>query len=106
MAMASLTNLHRSRNMRIPFSRRMSKHPDSTGTYEIALEARQKGIVAIPCYPGTKIPMVKWKRWQEETPPSEFLQLWFHGTRSNIAIITTGLVVFDCDDAAKAELWC
>jgi len=70
---------------------------------EIACDARAKGIVAIPCHPGTKVPAVKWKEWQTQMPPIELQREWFDKPR-NIAIITTGMVVFDCDDPTKAEL--
>jgi hypothetical protein len=73
-------------------------------TLGIAREARQKGLVAIPCRPGTKVPAVTWKRWQHEMPPWEVQRRWFEDTRVNIAIVTTGLVIFDCDDAALADL--
>lgn len=70
----------------------------------IALDARAKGISAIPVLPGSKVPAVKWKQWQTELPPEELLRQWFEGTRCNIAIVTSGMVVFDVDDLAKAEL--
>lgn len=69
----------------------------------IALDARSKGIVAIPCRPGTKVPAIGWKKWQSAIPPMELQRHWFRDP-CNIAIITTGFVVFDCDDPAKAEL--
>lgn len=74
---------------------------DTLGT---ALDARAKGIVAVPCHPGTKVPMVAWKRWQTEMPPEELQRLWFRDTRVNVAILTTGMVVFDCDDPAIGSL--
>jgi hypothetical protein len=82
----------------------MIAQPNTTGNYELALAHAEKGIVSIPCHPGTKIPCVKWKQWQHEMPPAEVLRTWFADTRNNIAIITTGMVVFDCDDPEKAEL--
>ena len=72
--------------------------------YETALSNREKGFTSIPLHPGTKVPRVKWKRWQTEQPSPELYKFWFDGTRNNIAVITTGLVVFDVDDLAKAEL--
>lgn len=71
--------------------------------WEIALEAREKGIVAIPCRPGSKIPAIRWKEWQASMPPLEMQRKWF-ANDCNIAIVTTGMVVFDCDDPAQAEL--
>lgn len=72
--------------------------------YTTALDAAEKGIVCIPCLPGTKIPAVKWKRWQDEMPPESLLKRWFHETRMNIAIITTGMVLFDCETREKAAI--
>ncbi len=70
----------------------------------IALDALEKGIAAIPIVVGTKVPAVKWKEWQEKLPSAELLRDWFGGTRRNIAIVCSGLVIFDCDDRDKAEL--
>ena len=73
-------------------------------TWELALANAAMGLVSIPCKPGTKVPMVRWKRWQQEMPPWHLLDAWFRGTRNNVAIITSGMVVFDCDDPAMADL--
>jgi hypothetical protein len=70
---------------------------------QTALEAREKGIVALPCRPGTKIPAVRWKPWQTSLPPLELQRDWF-SKAGNIAIVTNGMVVFDCEDPALAEL--
>lgn len=82
----------------------MEKTPDTTGNYEVALANREMGIGSIPCRPGSKVPAVKWKQWQTRMPPEELLRAWFLGTKNNIAIVTNGLVVFDCDDPEKAAL--
>lgn len=71
--------------------------------FETALRARDIGIVAIPCHFGTKTPAVKWKEWQTSMPPIELQHEWFR-ERCNVAILTTGMVVFDCDDPSNAEL--
>lgn len=71
--------------------------------FEIALDAREKGAVAIPCFPGTKQPKIRWKQYQTEMPSIEEQREWFRDA-CNIAILTTGRVVFDCDDPAKVEL--
>jgi hypothetical protein len=79
----------------------MKKQSDTLG---IALDALEKGFVPIPVVAGTKKPAVKWKPWQAEPPPpSELVRKWFCLDR-NIALVTTGMVVFDCDDPSKAEL--
>ena len=67
----------------------MKTLPDTTGPLEVALDARAKGIVAIPC--DGKVPLVKWKPWQAELPPLETQREWFRDTRVNVAIITTGM---------------
>ncbi len=83
----------------------MARQPDTTGNFEIALSNAEKGIVSIPIVPGQKgVPLVKWKRWQSEMPTEELFREWFLGTRTNIAIITTGMVVFDCDALEKAKV--
>ena len=69
-----------------------------------AKEAHAKGIAAIPCHPGTKTPCVKWKRFQTTLPSEELLERWFAGADNNIAIITTGMVLFDCETFAAAEI--
>lgn len=71
-------------------------------TLATALDALSKGIVPVPCYPGTKVPMVKWKEWQRELPPEELIRQWFRSV-CNVAILTTGMVVFDCDDPDEAD---
>ncbi len=77
---------------------------DTAANLQRALEAAEKGYVPIPMLPGSKVPAVKWKRWQSEMPTEELLREWFADARRNIAIVTTGLVIFDCDDPTKAEL--
>src|SRR5687768_16576150 len=59
---------------------------ESTGIYEAALTAAELGIAAIPCRPGTKVPLVKWTRYQHELPTKELLKRWFENPRNNIAI--------------------
>jgi len=83
----------------------MERRPDAiAGNYEIALRNAEMGIASVPCRPGTKIPLVKWKEWQRNIPTEELLRRWFLDTRNNIAIVCSGMVLFDCDDASKAEL--
>ncbi len=78
----------------------MQKPPE---TLALALDALGMGYAPVPIVEGTKTPAVKWKPWQEELPPEELVREWF-SVRRNIAIVTTGMVVFDCDDPATAEL--
>ena len=69
----------------------------------VALDALDKGIVPIPMIEGSKIPAVKWKEWQQQFPAVELIRDWFRH-RCNIALICTGMVVFDCETAEKAEM--
>lgn len=78
----------------------MNRQPDTLG---IALDALEKGFAPIPVVAGTKIPAVKWKQWQAMLPPEDLVREWF-SVRSNIAVVTSGMVVFDVDDPEKAEL--
>ncbi|MCI0464516.1 MAG: bifunctional DNA primase/polymerase [Gemmataceae bacterium] len=82
----------------------MNEHPDTPGNLDAALAAAEKGLAPIPCHPGTKVPCVKWKEWQGKLPPRELIERWFQDARRNLAIVTTGMAVFDCDDPEKADL--
>lgn len=72
--------------------------------YEIALAGAEIGLRFVPCRPGTKVPLVKWKPFQAEPPPPLFYERYFNGTRNNIAVLTGGMVLFDCDSPEKEEL--
>lgn len=74
------------------------------GNFALALANAGKGIVSIPMLPGTKIPAVKWKRWQSDMPSEALFREWFAGTTNNIAIVTSGMVVFDCESLNEAAL--
>lgn len=65
--------------------------------------ALRLGYAPVPILPGGKIPAVKWKCWQDELPPEDLVCRWFADSRRNLAIVTAGLVVFDCDDPEKVE---
>ena len=73
-------------------------------TVEVALDAHEKGIVAIPCGPLTKIPMFRWKLYQALMPPVETVRAWFPDEERNLAIITTGMVLFDVDDPTLVDM--
>ena len=68
-----------------------------------ALDALGMGYAPVPIVEGLKIPAVKWKGWQDKLPPEELVREWF-SVRRNIAIVTTGMVLFDCDDPAKVDM--
>jgi hypothetical protein len=56
----------------------------------------------VPVRAGSKTPAVAWKRFQETPPTADELAALFADARLNVALLTTGLVVFDCDDPAMA----
>ncbi len=72
--------------------------------FATALAVDDNGYACIPLHPGTKVPLFPWKRWQTERPTRELYRHWFEGTRNNIALVTTGMVLFDCDDPAMADV--
>ena len=80
----------------------MRSSRDPTGNYALALAGDAIGHRFVPCAEGTKVPLVKWKRFQEERPTPDLYERWFRGTRNNIALLTGGMVLFDCDDPALA----
>lgn len=69
--------------------------------YELALLGDAMGHRFIPVAPGTKVPLVKWKPFQQEKPTAEQYARWFQGTRNNIALLCGDLVVVDCDSPEK-----
>src|SRR4051812_2016681 len=82
----------------------MDKLPESPDHFETALEYRARGYRLLPCRPLTKVPAVKWTPFKDADPTEEDLWAWFSGTDNNVALITTGLVIFDVDDVTKAKL--
>lgn len=82
----------------------MATPNNTTGNLRAALHAADLGYRSIPCLPGTKVPAVKWKRYQSASPTASEYRDWFDGTQMNVAIITGDVVVFDCDTADIAAL--
>ena len=72
--------------------------------HELALAGDAMGHRFVPCAPGTKVPLVKWKPFQHEKATPELYERWFKGTRNNIGLLTNGMVLIDLDDPALAEL--
>jgi hypothetical protein len=71
---------------------------------DLALARAGLGYRFIPCLQGTKVPAMKWRRYQTESPTEVDYCNWFADARTNIAMITTGFVIFDCDDPEKSTL--
>ena len=77
---------------------------NAADTLHAALHAAALGYRSIPCRPGTKVPAVKWKRYQSVAPTLSEYREWFDGTPMNIAILTGEVVVVDCDTPDIAGL--
>lgn len=69
---------------------------------DTALHALSCGIAPIPCR--GKVPLVRWKVWQTQLPTRAQVMEMFARPGLNVAIVTTGMALFDCDDPAKAGL--
>lgn len=72
-------------------------------TLALALDALGMGYAPVPIVEGTKIPAVKWREFQTTLPSEDLVREWF-AVRRNIAIVTSGMVVFDCDAPELTEL--
>ena len=70
-----------------------------------ALRYLSLGYSIVPLHARSKIPAIKWDRYQNEKPTVEDVSKWFSVDR-NVAIITgfiSGLVVLDVDTAKGGE---
>jgi len=56
---------------------------------------RSLGLTPLPVRPGTKYPAVKWRDYQNRQPSLAEIEKW--DWRGGIGIVTTGLIVVDCD---------
>lgn len=65
-----------------------------------------RGFSVIPCHLGTKIPKVKWGKYQKQLPTESELLRWFR-IPSNAAVVTgtNNLVVIDFDDVTEYLRW-
>lgn len=65
-----------------------------------------RGFSVIPCHLGTKIPKIKWGKYQRELPTESELLRWFR-IPSNAAVVTgtNNLVVIDFDDLTEYLRW-
>lgn len=65
-----------------------------------------RGFSVIPCHLGTKIPKIKWGKYQKQLPTESELIRWFR-IPSNAAVVTgtNNLVVIDFDDLTEYLRW-
>lgn len=81
----------------------------SNEVLEKALEYYDLGFVPIPLEKGSKIPKIKWKKYQTERPSREEIIEWFSPVDRNIALITgdasDGLVCLDFDNMDMYRLF-
>ena len=65
-----------------------------------------RGFSVIPCQLGTKIPKIKWGKYQKQLPTEGELIRWFR-IPSNAAVVTgtNNLVVIDFDDLTEYLRW-
>lgn len=75
---------------------------------QAALRYRALGLSVIPIDPHSKLPIVKWRAYQERLPlTKEIRQWWTDRPDANVAIITgriSGLVVVDVDVKGGADV--
>lgn len=75
---------------------------------DTALEWYYQGIAPIPCYYGTKLPVITWRQYQSGLLPSESqVKKWFKG-QYNLALVTGGkrnLTVLDFDKIPLYWKW-
>ena len=65
-----------------------------------------RGFSVIPCYLGSKIPKIKWGKYQRQLPTEGELLSWFR-IPSNAAVVTgtNNLTVIDFDDVNEYLTW-
>jgi len=73
--------------------------------YDIAFNYLNLGYHPIPCMPGTKKPLIKWKEFQDSPPTIQKLKEWFNGNEDrNIALVLgRGTMAVDLDGHKEAE---
>lgn len=64
------------------------------------------GFSVIPCHLGSKVPKIRWGKYQKQLPTESELLRWFH-VPSNAAVVagTNNLVVIDFDDITEYVRW-
>lgn len=65
-----------------------------------------RGFSVIPCHLGSKVPKIKWGKYQKQLPTESELLRWFHAP-CNAAVVTgtNNLVIIDFDDITEYIRW-
>tara|TARA_B110000046_G_scaffold73521_1_gene81378 strand:- start:587 stop:2488 length:1902 start_codon:yes stop_codon:yes gene_type:complete len=73
-----------------------------------ARELFEEGLTIVPASREKKMPIVRWREWQEQNPPDELVEYWFASANfrtCNFAIVTGRQIVVIDTDSAEAEIW-
>lgn len=102
--MSITNNPHNYDKSSTPNSQSASWRPSSarlTRGWAALDDGRKRGLCIVPGKPGTKVPLVKWKEYQERHPSEAEIRQWRHEFVNINPIMVTGsiskLVVVDCD---------
>ena len=73
---------------------------------ETALYFTQHGISVVPMHFGTKIPRIKWRRYQQQPPTEAELLRWFRIPSNGAAVTgTNNLTIIDFDEISEYVRW-
>lgn len=65
---------------------------------ETARRWRDCGVTTIPLRPKSKLPVFRWRSWITNTPPEEYIDVWFKDVNRNIGVLCGNkFVVIDFD---------
>jgi len=74
---------------------------------QAALVYEERGWCVIPCKPGTKVPAVDWKKYQEKRSTKKQIEKWWTiDPQANVAIVTgkiSGITLIDIDGSKGIE---
>jgi hypothetical protein len=73
-----------------------------------ARELFEEGLTIVPASREKKMPLVRWREWQERDVPDELVEYWFESANfrsCNFAIVTGRQIVVIDTDSAEAEIW-
>ena len=73
-----------------------------------ARELFEEGLTIVPASREKKMPIVRWREWQEKSPPDDLVEYWFESANfrfCNFAIVTGKQIVVIDTDSEEAEVW-